>query len=511
MEIPQNCAIVIFGASGDLTKRKLIPGLFNLYRRKLLPEGFAVLGASRTALSDEEFRAEMKEGILEFANHQPGNGGDIESFIQKLYYLPINTKSADDYEKIKIRLTEIDRRHQTGGNYLFYMSTPPSLFEWIVKGLGHCQLNHQESGSQWRRLVVEKPFGYDLESARELNNKLHSVFEESRIYRIDHYLGKETVQNMLVFRFANGTFEPLWNRNYIDHVEVTAAESIGVEKRGGYYEGSGALRDMFQNHLLQVVGMVAMEPPAKFNADHVRNETLKVFEALRPIQVEEIEKYVIRGQYTASTIRGEKVPGYRQEEGVAEDSKTATYVSVKFFIDNWRWGGVPFYVRTGKRLPTRITEVVIHFKQTPHRLFGNPGERSYDSNKLIIRIQPNEGILMKFNMKQPGGGFDVKTVDMDFHYTDLADVYVPEAYERLLLDCMLGDATLYARGDAVEACWQFVDPILKAWESNPNIKVFGYPAGTWGPRETLKLFDDQAVEWNYPCDNLAEDGEYCEL
>jgi glucose-6-phosphate 1-dehydrogenase len=511
MEKPQNCAIIIFGASGDLTYRKLVPGLFNLYRRKLLPEGFTVLGVSRKSLTDEAFRNKMAQGIRQFANHRGEPGEEITEFLKKLYYRPIDTQNPDDYRKIKQQLETLDREHHTGGNYLFYMSTPPILFDTIVQGLGHQGLQKKGAQNGWKRLVVEKPFGYDLESARDLNRKLHRVFDENQIYRIDHYLGKETVQNMLVFRFANGTFEPLWNRNYIEHVEVTAAENIGVEQRGGYYDGSGALRDMFQNHLLQVVGMVAMEPPAKFNADHVRNETLKVFEALRPIQAEEIEKCVIRGQYTASTIQGEKVSGYREEEGVAEDSKTPTYVSVKFFIDNWRWGGVPFYVRTGKRLPTRVTEVVIHFKQTPHRLFGKPSEQCYECNKLIIRIQPDEGILMKFNMKLPGSGFDVKTVEMDFHYSDLADVYVPEAYERLLLDCMLGDATLYARGDAVEACWKFVDPILKTWESNPGIKLYGYPAGTWGPLETIELFHDPSLEWNYPCSNLAEDGVYCEL
>jgi glucose-6-phosphate 1-dehydrogenase len=511
MEKPQNCLAVIFGASGDLTQRKLVPALFNLYRRKLLPERFAVLGVSRKSFTDEAFRKKMGEGVRQFARYRGEGRKEVTGFLKKFYYRSIDTQNLDEYRKIKEQLEKLDREHRTNGNYLFYMSTPPILFDTIVQGLGFHGLQKQRMFNSWKRIVVEKPFGYDLESAQDLNYKLHRVFDESQIYRIDHYLGKETVQNMLVFRFANGTFEPLWNRNYIDHVEVTAAESIGVEQRGGYYEDSGALRDMFQNHLLQVVGMVAMEPPAKFNADAVRNETIKVFEAMRPIEPGEIENYVVRGQYTESTIKGKKVPAYREEAGVAPDSKTPTYAAVKFYIDNWRWGGVPFYVRTGKRMPTRVTEVVIHFKQTPHRLFGKPSEQYYECNKLIMRIQPDEGILMKFNMKLPGSGFDVKTEEMDFRYSDLADVYVPEAYERLLLDCMLGDATLYARGDAVEACWKFVDPILKAWESNPDIKLYGYPGGTWGPLKTTDLFHNPALEWNYPCSNLAEDGVYCEL
>ena len=507
MERPENFVVIIFGASGDLAKRKLIPALFNLYRRNLLPEDFAILGAGRTSLSDARFRDSMIKGIKAFGKDAETSADLFTEFANHLFYQSIDTGNIADYGKIKERLAVLSKH--TKGNHLFYLSTPPSLFETIVESLNQHQLNQQSDG--WKRLVVEKPFGYDLISARRLNRKLHEVFEESQVYRIDHYLGKETVQNVLVFRFANGFLEPLWNRNYIDHVEVTSAEFIGVEDRGGYYDNSGALRDMFQNHLMQIVGMIAMEPPSSFNADSVRNETMKVFESLRPIRVDEVEKWVIRGQYTQSTIRGQNVSAYRDEQGVPPDSKTPTYVAVKLFIDNWRWSGIPFYVRTGKRLPTRVTEVAIHFKQTPHHFFGRPQDQLFESNKLIIRIQPDEGILMKFNMKLPGGGFRVKTVNMDFHYADLADVYVPEAYERLLLDCMLGDATLFARGDAVEACWAFVDPILKAWKSNSKIKVCGYPAGTWGPKEATELFGDPKMDWRYPCKNLAEDGEYCEL
>ena len=504
MERPQNCILVIFGASGDLTKRKLIPGLFSLYRRELLPPRFAVIGVGRTPLSDRDFRGRMIEALDTVEADQDAR----DRFCPSLYYQSLDTASAPDYARLARKLFEVAQERKTGGNVLFYMSTPPSLFEPIVRGIETHSMSVEGGG--WRRLIVEKPFGYDLESGRRLNDNLHRVFREDQIYRIDHYLGKETVQNILVFRFANGIFEPLWNRNYVDRVEITAAEQIGVEGRGGYYDGSGALRDMFQNHLLQVLGVVAMEPPSSFNATSVRNETIKVFESFRALKREDLPSHVVRGQYTAATVRGKAVPGYRDEDGVPPDSKTETYAAVRLFVDNWRWAGVPFTVRTGKRLPTRVTEVVIHFKQTPHRLFSPAADGCYGCNSLILRIQPDEGILMKFNMKLPGSGFDVKDVAMDFHYADLADVYAPEAYERLLLDCMIGDATLYARSDAVEACWTFVDPILKAW-TDDSIPLFGYPAGTWGPLEARALLGDPALDWRYPCRNLSNDGTYCEL
>ncbi len=509
MQKPEHCALVIFGASGDLTKRKLVPGLYNLHKRKLLPGGFAVLGIGRTPMEDASFRNRMVEALEINGDAQSAGAGDRELFAKGLYYQSVDTKNAEHYRKIREKLAAIDAERDTRGNHLFYMATPPSLFEPIVRNLGSQNLQQEETG--YRRLIVEKPFGYDLGTARRLNASLHDVFEERQIYRIDHYLGKETVQNMLVLRFGNGIYEPLWNRNYVDRVEITAAEQIGVEGRGGYYEGAGALRDMFQNHLMNVVAMIAMEPPSTFNADSVRNETIKVFDSIRSMQPEEVSRYVIRGQYTDATVRGQRLPGYRAEEGVADDSKTETYVAVKFYIDNWRWAGVPFFVRTGKRLPTRITEAVIHFKQPPHRLFGRRDEACYDCNQMILRIQPDEGILMKFNLKLPGSGFEVKTVNMDFHYSELSDVYSPEAYERLLLDSMIGDATLYARSDAVEACWRFVDPILEAWKSIPETKLFGYPSETWGPLEARDLLDHPELDWRYPCRNLADGGEFCEL
>ena len=505
------CILVIFGASGDLTKRKLVPALFDLYRQKLLPERFAVLGVSRSEYSDDAFRTYMLENVRKYHN---GDGLDealLKRFIAHLYYQAIDTNDAAAYATLKTRLDDLNDERQTGGNYIYYLSTPPSLYDKIPRYLGAHDLQVQGEGQGWKRLIIEKPFGYDLASAGALNRTIQQIFGEEQIYRIDHYLGKETVQNMLVFRFSNGIFEPLWNRNYIHHVEITAAEFIGVENRGRYYDHSGALRDMVQNHLMQVLGMVAMEPPSRISATGVRNETVKVFDALRVYRPEEVSRYVVRGQYTASTVRGEAIPGYREEADIPADSRTETFVAVKAFIDNWRWGGVPFFIRTGKRLPTRVTEVVIHFKKTPHHLFTENDQCDVSCNQLILRIQPDEGILVKFGMKLPGAGFQIRNVNMDFHYSDLTDAYIPSAYERLLLDCILGDATLYARADAVEAGWKFVDPILRAWQERPEIQVFGYPAGTWGPRETQALFDEPGDDWRYPCANLANDGEYCEL
>lgn len=505
--------LVIFGASGDLTVRKLIPALCDLKNQNLLPEKFAVLGVGRTHMEDDTFRDKMREGIQHFLADTPCGIADDrqQEFLQKLHYVSINTSDNNDYSKLKQRIEELNGKYQADENYLFYLATPPSLYETIVVNLGQQGLNKPASAESWRRIIIEKPFGTDLQSAKDLNKKVLQVFTEEQVYRIDHYLGKETVQNILVTRFSNGIFEPLWNRNFIHHVEVTSAESIGVENRGGYYDNAGALRDMIQNHLLQIVGLVAMEPPAIADAKSIRNESLKVFQSLRPLTNTDIEQNIIRGQYMASTIRGEKANGYREEANVITCSKTETYVAMKFFIDNWRWSGVPFYIRTGKRLPIRVTEVVIYFKPSPHALFAKGSELGINSNQLIIRIQPDEGILLKFGMKVPGAGFRVQEVGMDFHYSQLSDTHVPEAYERLLLDCMLGDATLYSRGDAVEATWEFIDPILKKWKEKPEIKLYGYPAGTWGPENADMLIDSPERTWRYPCKNLSADSNYCEL
>jgi glucose-6-phosphate 1-dehydrogenase len=510
MITPEEQVLVIFGASGDLTKRKLIPALFDLELQGLLPDKFAILGISRTAYSDESFRDKMEQSLKQFNPNFEKNETLGKKFLEKLYYLAINTSNVDDYAKVKDTLNNLCEKNNIQKNYIYYLSTPPSLYEVIPHNLCEHGLTKAENGENWYRLIVEKPFGIDLKSAKALNKNLLKYFHEEQIYRIDHYLGKETVQNVLVTRFSNGIFEPLWNRNYIHHVEVTSVENIGVENRGGYYDQSGAMRDMVQNHLMQLVGLIAMEPPTNVDSKSIRNETLKVFQSLRPLSHDDIMNNIIRGQYINSTIRGEKINGYRDEEGVPKNSRTETFMAMKFYIDNWRWGGVPFYIRTGKRLPTRVTEIVINFKSTPHQLFLGMQEEEDHHNQLIIRIQPDEGILLKFGMKVPGAGFTAQKVNMDFHYSDLANTYLPSSYERLLLDCMLGDSTLYARADAVEASWKFVDPILEAWEKNSTIPLHGYPAGTWGPQMTDNLMDDDH-HWRQPCKNLSNDGEYCEL
>nr|WP_321408671.1 glucose-6-phosphate dehydrogenase [uncultured Carboxylicivirga sp.] len=509
MKKPKNHILVIFGASGDLTYRKLIPAVFDLFNQDLLPQKFAVLGIGRTEMENEDFRNKMMEGIEQFSVTKPAGKDAIKTFVEKLYYFSFDTQSPDEYALLKWQLRELDEKCGTDGNLIYYMATPPSMYNVIPAQLAKQGLSSETDG--FKRLIVEKPFGYDLETAQKLNKELLQHFAEEQIYRIDHYLGKETVQNLLVTRFSNGIFEPLWNRNYIHHVEITSAENIGVGNRGGYYEGSGAMRDMIQNHLLLLVGLVAMEPPTIIDSTNIRNEIAKVFHSLRPIKEEEVSKYVIRGQYITSNIKGEKVKGYRDEKGVDPNSRTETFVAMKCYIDNWRWADVPFYIRSGKMLPTRVTEIVIHFKSTPHHLFVNNESIVNNHNQLVIRIQPDEGLLFKFGMKVPGAGFKVQNVNMDFHYSDLDSVHLPSAYERLLLDCMLGDSTLYHRGDAVEAAWRFVDPILKAWKNNNDIKVHGYPAGTWGPDVSDDLIDGDNITWRYPCKNLANDGNYCEL
>jgi glucose-6-phosphate 1-dehydrogenase len=471
-----------------------------------LPEKFAILGISRNELSDDKFRDAMNEGLQKFSGDK--DSSKTAGFLRKIYYQRVDAQDASSYINLTNKLSELRQTLNISGNTIFYLSTPPSLYGLIPKNLAKNNMNNQNDG--WKRVIIEKPFGYDLQSAVELNTYLEKDWNEEQLYRIDHYLGKETVQNVLVTRFTNGIFEPLWNRNYVHHVEITSAESIGVEKRGGYYEGSGALRDMIQNHLLQVVGLIAMEPPTSMQSDAIRNETVKVFQSLRPFKKSDIIKSTIRGQYLASTIKGEEIKGYREEAGVDPNSKTETYAAIKFYIDNWRWGGVPFYVRTGKQLPTRVSEAVIHFKPTPHYLFSQKGK--FDScNQLVIRIQPDEGILLKFGMKTPGAGFDVQNVNMDFHYSDLSNIRIPDAYERLLLDCMVGDSTLYARSDAVMATWKFLDPVLNAWKNDKCIPIYGYPAGTWGPEKADEIIEEPGMTWRYPCKNLSDDGIYCEL
>jgi len=508
---PENQILVIFGASGDLTVRKLIPALHDLFAQELLPENFAILGVSRTFYNDEDFRLKLMEGIKTFSNKKTIEKCDNNAFLNNIYYLSIATKEAAEYTNLKEKLATLHRKYQTNGNTIYYLSTPPSLYEIIPENLAKVGLNNHANALGWKRLIIEKPFGTNLESAKSLNKQLLHHFHEDQLYRIDHYLGKETVQNLLVTRFSNGIFEPLWNRNYVHHVEITAAENIGVGSRGGYYNDSGALRDMVQNHLLQLLGLVAMEPPTVIDSNSIRNEILKVFQSLRPLTPDDISKNVIRGQYTAASFLGEKAIAYRDEEGVRQDSRTETFVALKCYIDNWRWAGIPFYIRTGKRLPTRVTEIVIHFKSTPHHLFISNPDIAKNHNQLVIRIQPDEGILLKMGMKVPGAGFNVQNVNMDFHYKDLADTYLPGAYERLLLDAMLGDPTLYTRGDALKAAWEWVQPILEKWKNDPSLKVYGYPSGSWGPETADSLIEEDDVTWRYPCKNLSNDGIYCEL
>ena len=486
MQTNNNC-IVIFGASGDLTHRKLIPALYNLYKIGRLSENFSVLGVARSELNDETFREKMREALIHNEETTPET---LDAFCSHLYYQAVNTSDAQDYGKLVPRLDELHDKYQTCGNTLYYMSTPPSLYGVIPECLAAHGLNTEEYG--WKRIIVEKPFGYDEKTAQALDVQIHHFFEEHQIYRIDHYLGKETVQNLLVLRFSNGWFEPLWNRNFIDYVEITGAESIGVEERGGYYDGSGAMRDMFQNHLLQVLAMVAMEPPAIINANSMRDEVAKVMHSLRPLTAEDMEHNLVLGQYTAAEINGKMENGYLEEKGVPADSRTETYIALRCEIENWRWAGVPFYVRTGKRLPARVTEIVIHFKTTPHPVFS----QNAPENKLIIRIQPDEAISMRFGLKKPGAGFEAKEVSMDFRYADLAGAQVLTAYERLLLDAMKGDATLFARTDAVHAAWKFVQPILD-YKANGG-RIHEYEAGTWGPVAADKLIAKQGKVWRKP-------------
>jgi glucose-6-phosphate 1-dehydrogenase len=509
MKKTTNQALVIFGASGDLTYRKLIPAVFDLFMNDSLPDGYAVLGVSRSPFTDNQFRKKMKEGIRLFSYYKDAGKEKIDDFLSRLYYLGIDTGKGEEYQHVKEKLTTLNKKHNLGQNYIFYLSTPPSLYTTIPKYLYGQGLTLQQKG--FRRIIIEKPFGHDLVSAIELNAQLMEFFREDQIYRIDHYLGKETVQNLMVTRFANGIYEPLWNRNFIQHVEITAAESIGVEDRGGYYDHSGALRDMVQNHLLQVASLVAMEQPTKITPEDIRYEKMKVFRSLRPFSKKDLQMNVIRGQYTDATVRGNQYNGYRDEFNVDKNSRTETYVAMKMFIDNWRWQGVPFYIRTGKRLPTNVTEVVIHFRPSPQKLFRSADGSSNSDNQLILRIQPDEGILLKTGMKVPGSGYEVKSVNMDFHYTELNDHYIPSAYERLILDSMNGDNMLYMSSEAAEETWKFVQPLLDYWENDKDAPLHGYPAGSWGPDVADDLIDGKENTWRYPCKNLAEDGIYCEL
>lgn len=508
MEKPESQIIVIFGGSGDLTKRKLIPALYLLYKNGKIPGSFAILGASRTHYTDNEYRDFLRGQLIVFVQPDELIPQLVDNFINTIYYQTMDPYLEEGYRKLKERLAEIDRIIGNPENYLFYLATPPSLYKEIPEHLRSVGLEKPNGEKGIKRIIVEKPFGYDLQSAEKLNKLYRSIFHENQIFRIDHFLGKETVQNILALRFANCIFEPLWNRNYIDHIEITAVENLGIEQRGGFYDGTGALRDMVQNHLIQLVALCAMEPPVLFDADSFRNEIVKVYQALKPLTDEEISTQVVRGQYTASTINGIAVKGYREENNVDPQSHTETFLSMRLYLANWRWDGVPFYIRTGKQMPTKVSEIVIHFKPTPHLMF-NCQKECPAPNQLIIRLQPNEGIVLKLGIKVPGSGFEIREVPMDFTYDKLGGVPTGDAYARLLEDCMQGEATLFTRSDAVEASWHFFDPILKQWAGNSGIPLYSYPAGTWGPKasETIK----NGKGWTNPCKNLINTDLYCEL
>src|SRR5881392_164705 len=489
--VPQPCIIVIFGATGDLTHRKLVPALYNLAADGDLPPAVDIVGFARREKSDEEFRHDLEQSTRNFSR-QPVRDEIWKNFSQSIFYHQSEFEDESGYQALAKRLDEIDKNHGTRVNRLFYFAAAPDQFEPILKHLKAAGLNQTRKGS-WARVIVEKPFGTDLASARELNRVIRNSFSEEQTYRIDHFLGKETAQNILVLRFANAIFAPLWNRHYVDHVQITAAETLGVENRAGYYEHAGALRDMVQNHLLQLLCLVAMEPPTDLSADSIRDEKVKVVRSLRRLSCNEVAANIVRGQYTEGAIHGKPVLGYRQEQNVKSDSQTETFVALRLYIDNWRWADVPIFMRVGKRLPKSATEISIHFKKAPAVLF-NRGLS--DQNVLVIRIQPDEGISLRIQAKVPGASFRIEPVKMDFHYGTSFGKASPEAYERLLLDAMSGDATLFARRDEVEEAWAFIDPIEEAWHAKKDAPdLFFYSAGSWGPEEADNLLARDGRAW----------------
>jgi len=497
VEIAPPHIMVIFGASGDLTRRKLMPAIYSLYRDGLLPEQFAVLGLDRQELDDEAFRERLDGDCREFL------GADLDAAVwqrtlQAVYHMTVDVTDPDMYPRLAGRLAEMTGAGVLVPNFLFYLATLPRFFAGITAGLGRAGLL-DEAGGNWRRVIVEKPFGNDLQSARDMNRQLHEVMGEHQIYRIDHYLGKETVQNILAFRFANSTVEPIWNRQYIDHVQITVAESIGVGGRGGYYDQSGALRDMIPNHLLAVLSIVAMEPSNSFNADAIRDEQTKVLRAIQPFSHDEVLTSTVRGQYGPGSLAdGTRISGYREEAEVAPDSKTETYAALKLMIDTWRWAGVPFYLRTGKCLPGRYTEVVIQYKHAPNIMFRDSllKRANVPPNTLVLRLQPDEGIGMNFNAKIPGHALNLGTVQMNFRYEDYFEHAPATGYETLLHDCMTGDATLFKRADNIEAGWELVDPVLDVWSALPVHDFPNYAAGTWGPAAGEQLLARDGRSWH---------------
>lgn len=498
------CLIVIFGASGDLTKRKLIPSLFDLFNADLLPQRFAVMGVSRTDMSDDDFRGHL----LEFAREE----GDVDDdawrkFSQCIHYHAGDSTKSEDFPALKKRMAEVSDEHKIGDNVMFYLSLAPHLYDRTIQNIGAHQMvtegkawcSIDRDHRPWQRIIVEKPFGNDPASAAHLNRVIGRVFEEESIYRIDHYLGKDTVQNLMVFRFANTIFEPIWTREYIDHIQITASETVGVEGRGGYYDSpsGGAMRDMIQSHLLQVMAVIAMEPPVSMAAKDVRVEKSKMLEAVRMIKPQDVPDVAVRGQYGPGTINGKNLVSYREEKGVDPKSQTDTFAGLQVFIDTWRWGGVPFYLRSGKAMATKTTEVVIYFKPTPHCLFREQamGKDRMPPNQIVINIQPNEGIRLRFEGKVPGLGMKIKSVVMDFDYEENFESKPPQAYATLILDCMRGDQTLFKHRDEIESAWNIVQPVLDYWADNPQDDLPNYAAGTWGPQAADEMMAREGRHW----------------
>jgi glucose-6-phosphate 1-dehydrogenase len=487
--------LVIFGASGDLTQRKVVPALYDLFLDGRLPEAFQMIGFSRTPFSDASFRKHLRQGAGKFSRHRKVQEKDWHAFSSRITYLQGNYGDSASYRALAERLSESGKAQHNRLHQIFYLCTPPEQFRTIPQQLNESKLSRDQTHI---RIVFEKPFGTDLESARALNHSIRSGFDESQIYRIDHYLGKETVQNILALRFANALFEPVWDRRYIDHVQITVAEELGVEHRGGYYDRAGALRDMIQNHLLQILCLIAMEPPVSFSADEVRNKKVDVLHAIRSISQDQVHQFAVRGQYGSGWIQGEHVVAYREEDGVASNSSAETFAAFKLYVDNWRWQDVPFYLRTGKRLPAKVSEVSVAFRPVPHQPFPSTALASWQPNRLVIHIQPEEGILVRFQAKQPGLVMRLSPVDMRFSYKEAFQTPGPEAYETLLMDVILGDATLFMRADQVEAAWTVVMPVLEAWKAIPPPDFPDYSAGTWGPETAAALLVQDRRSWLLP-------------
>jgi glucose-6-phosphate 1-dehydrogenase len=494
---------IIFGASGDLTRRKLVPALYNLCCSNLLPEEFSIVGFAVTPMDDDSFREAMKEAVKESREANPYDDKVFTRFASRFRYITADFTSADGYKALGGIISELEQAANRCLNRLFYLATPPSFYADIVARLGENKLVTCCCGPNdaWTRVIVEKPFGYDLKSAEELNTAIHKVFDENEVYRIDHYLGKETVQNILAFRFANSIIEPIWNRRYVDHIQITAAETLGVEHRGAYYEGAGCLRDMFQNHLLQLMSIVAMDPPMKYSGSSVRDRKADVLRSILPINPENLGGTAVRGQYAPGTVEERGVPGYRQEDGVRADSNTETFVALKLFVDSWRWADVPFYLRSGKRMARKVTEILVQFKRVPHLFFHLGPEDQIEPNYIVMRIQPDEGIALRFGAKVPGPEMHIRQVQMNFSYTEAFQVQPATAYETLLLDAMLGDPTLFNRSDAVETSWSVLEPLIDIWHATKPFQPFpNYASGTWGPATADQMLAKDGRSWH----NVAE-------